>query len=498
MSELKAYILDRFALRNCNYRSWLEDCPVPSQIVEESAPAWQPPDDTGIVITHMHYRWEEISALRRILDKGNVPILILSDGVIEFRNTWNNPTIADGAIFQPLMGHKLACIGRGQARVVESWGNVGKCEVVGLPRFDRLIDREFLPVNTEGPLRLLIATANSPAFTEPQRATVIRSLIDLRERLERNPWVNRRRIQVHWRLTGGLDKELDITSFNDESFDALPLDEIIESVDAVITTPSTLYFESTLKRRPTAILDYGNNPQYFGAAWTISAPAHIATVLNELSDPSPAKMQFQRAVLHDQLECTSPAKTRLLTLIKAMVDAGAEARRNGELFQLPTRILSDPQRGIQVVESEFDHSVLYPDGHIFQNQDVTRLQAELCQAIHRLGQLPEDLDRKNRHIDDMEVHLEQSEQRIAEYREKVDQLLGYIKQKDEYITRKNAHIEVMQKHLKTALNRVQELLAQLGKKNAAAPSSKTPTPKLANRGKDHDERNGSPEEGSRM
>ena len=46
---------------------------------------------------------------------------------------------------KPLMGHKLACLGRAQARTVESWGGLGKCEIVGQPRFDEMMAREHLP-----------------------------------------------------------------------------------------------------------------------------------------------------------------------------------------------------------------------------------------------------------------------------------------------------------------------------------------------------------------
>jgi hypothetical protein len=475
LSKPTAYILDRFASRNSNYSSWLHECPVACEIVEQFPPAWTPPRDAGILITHMHYRWEEINTLRRVLEAGRVPILILADGVIEFRNTFINPTIPHGSIFQPVIGHKLACIGRGQARVVESWGNVGKCEIVGLPRFDDLLDRECIPVNEEGPFRLLVATATTPAFTATQREFVLKSLTDLRDRIRRNPWVNRRRLEVHWRLTDGLANELGIEEQNRQEPGSISLESVIESSDAVITTPSTLYFESVMKRRPTAILDYGNHPQYFSPAWTISAPAHIAPVLDEMSNPTPAKMQFQRSVLHDQLECASAAKPRLFALINSMVESGNEAKRKGESLHFPTRILTDPQRGIQVVESEFDNSMLYPDGKYFYNENVLQLQSELSQAIHRLEQLPLDLHRKNCHIDDMEAHLDQAEQRISEYRDKVDHLMSVIDQKNEYLARKNEHIQSMQQHLQEALARNRELVARLaGNRNDHLPESPAP------------------------
>jgi hypothetical protein len=103
----------------------MDDLSIATEVVEEYLPDWRVPDDAGILVTHMHYRWEEITTLRRIFNDNRVPILILSDGILEYRNTWEHPDLAKGSLFQPVIGHKLACIGRGQARILEGWGNEG-------------------------------------------------------------------------------------------------------------------------------------------------------------------------------------------------------------------------------------------------------------------------------------------------------------------------------------------------------------------------------------
>lgn len=473
MRPLKAYILDRFARHNPNYTSWIDVCPLPVEIVDELVTNWQVPDDAGIVITHLHYRWEEIHALRKITDAGTTPVLVLADGVLEYRNTWENPTVSDGAIFQPLIGHKLACIGRGQARVVESWGNPGKCEVVGLPRLDSILDSEPLPIQNEGPFRLLVATANKPAFTKLQRERVRESLRHLIDRLTEHPSIGNRSVEVTWRLTDGLDLELfEASDQPDSDHDAQPpnssVTEAIENSDAVITTPSTLYFESVLHDRPTAILDYNNSPQYVPSAWTISAPEHLNRVLCELANPSATKMQFQSATLHDQLECAEPATPRLVRLIESMVAAGVAARNEKVRLQLPARILPDLQLGFPIVEANFDLTQLYPKNPVFQRTDVRELQAELSQAIERLKQLPAELDAKNGdvlrkevHIADLKKMLSEAYERLAAAREKSAEYEQAILQKKLDIVKKNEHIATMEKYLQGALERVQELRDEL-------------------------------------
>ncbi len=436
-------------------------CPIACEVVEELASEWSVPSDAGIVITHMHYRWEEIRAIRRIVETTRVPVLILSDGVIEYRNTFDNPNIADGSIFQPVMGHKIACIGRSQARTIESWGNVGKCEIVGMPRLDSAIDAEFMPINTTGPFRLLIATASTPAFTKQQRNVVVRSLQDVKQRLDNHPGINGRPVEVQWRLTHGLDAELGIVSDYESLRNRPPLDEAIERADAVLTTPSTLFLESAIRRRPTAILDYSNSPSYFDSAWRITAPLHIQPTLSELASPPAPKLQYQRSSLHDQLECGTASQPRLFALIKSMIEFGVAARAAEETLTLPTRILSDPQRGVQVVESEFDRSVLYPDNEIFQNESTLRLQTELSHAIARLGQLPEDLIRKERHIAQMEVYLEEALDRVRESRRRESRSLQIIEQQNQALAKKTEHISKMDQHLQSSLNRIEQLKANL-------------------------------------
>ena len=280
----------RYAETSSLYNNWLNELPLKYEVIEGCPADWQPPEDAGIVIAHEHYRWEESHTLRRIYEQRQVPVLILADGVMEFRNTWQNPTIPDASIFQPLLAHKIACVGHASARLIESWGNFGKTEIVGLPRLDGLLAKEILPINREGMFRLLITTATTPAFTTEQRDTVVQSLTDLKQELEDMQEINGRPARVAWRLTDGFASALEIDLADDAE---TTLVEAIESSDAVITTPSTIYLESALLNRPTAVLDYSNSPQFVPSAWTISARQHMRSILNELTDPPPSKMLFQ-------------------------------------------------------------------------------------------------------------------------------------------------------------------------------------------------------------
>lgn len=410
--SLRAYILCRFAEKSSIYTPWLKRCPLPVEIVKDNLHDWEVPQDAGILITHMHYRHEEIAKLRQTYQRNSVPVpvLVLADGILEYRNTWEHPELPDASMFQPLCGHKLACIGRGHLRVVESWGNVGKCELIGLPRFDSIDPETVSPVQTEGPFRLLIATANTPAFNESQRATVVESLTRIRQRFEKNNQVNGRPCEIIWRLTDGLERAIGLpapeTNLDGKAVKRKPLSEVIDQVDAVVTTPSTLYLESILKRRPTAILDFHNRPQYVQAAWTIGAPLHLNETLDQLADPPAHRMLFQETTLHDQLECEGSATDRLIELMETMVQCARQARTNNEPLQLPHRIIADPQRGFAKIPASFNLETLYPNNETFKQQDLRQLQIECVAAIERLGTLPAEIVEKNEMIEHLIATLD--------------------------------------------------------------------------------------------
>ena len=354
---------------------------------------WEPPADAGIVITHMHYRWEDLSVLRRLADKHpTVPVLVLADGILEYRNVWQHPGLNAGSMFQPLMGHKIACIGRAQARILESWGNVGKCEVVGMPRLDSAVAVANKEKSKTNKFRLLVATALTPAFDDAQHQTLVRSLRDLQTWLKENPTVEGRAVEATWRLTSGLDQELGLPQYDPKiDGDRPPIMDVLIDADAVITTPSTVYLESVIRGLPTAILDYHNTPDYVPPAWKISAENQFGSVIGELADPPLPKMMFQETTLHDNLECKSPAADRLIELIHSMIECGNQAASGDGDLKYPFRIVADHSKGFFHVLETFDIERLFPNVESFQNHDLRALQIELNSARERLDPLPKKL-----------------------------------------------------------------------------------------------------------
>ena len=163
-----------------------------------------PSNSNSIVVTHDAYRGVSEILLRRLVDK-QIPVLILADGILEFRNSWNQNHKSSAGVFNPVLGHKLACIGPSQCRFVETWGNQGKCENVGLPRLD---DFEIFAPPKKNPPRILICSARSPWFSSFDKKKVIRALLDLKNKSK--SYERRGICNFVWRLTGELPTILKI------------------------------------------------------------------------------------------------------------------------------------------------------------------------------------------------------------------------------------------------------------------------------------------------
>lgn len=316
------------------------------------------------------------------MSRQGVATLQVMDGILEWRRTWAYPTsFVKRPINQPVLSHKVACLGNADARIMESWGNVGKCEIVGSPRFDPIIelkrDIRTDPVTTR-PMRLLIMTAKTPGFTPEQLEVTYKSLVDLKDHLK-----SKTDIEVIWRVTQKLHQRLGVNN-TVKDVTSTELHDILRHVDAVITTPSTAMLESMLFGHPVALLDYHNCPHYIPAAWRVTSEEQIGTVVEDLRNPPLDRMLYQEYCLNDALSSKTPALPRMIKLIENMIRV---RRINGKKIHFPYRILDNSEDHVSWPSESFDLEKLYPDHSVFGRKDITSMQAELEAALGTIDML---------------------------------------------------------------------------------------------------------------
>ncbi len=335
------------------YQPWLS-CPpddIEIRVLGDYDAAQELADEIDLLVTHNHYRWDELAMLRQAMSKNDRGVLVLADGITEFRNSWQNPLTPAGSLMQPALAHKIATIGAAQARLWESWGNWGRCETVGLPRLDQraqdfgwwsksypatlsIRDRNDATLSPT----LLICSARTPAFSEAQWDVVLEQFASLRQSLAVcPPLVGDRPVRVCWRVADRIRDHLQLAP---EQCSAGDLTTAIDHAIAVITTPSTLQLEAMLAHRPVAILDFFNVPLYVPSGWLISAPSQVNATVSELLNPTAERLFYQQSLLVDQLSCESSATERMWTLIRSMAHIARRHRRAGQMVRFPEQILT--------------------------------------------------------------------------------------------------------------------------------------------------------------
>lgn len=354
------------------------------------------------------------------LRQKNVATIYMIDGILEWRNAWENAPdeIACPFTMRPVLSHKVACIGENQARVLAGWGNPGKPEIVGVPRFDAYdaVDANGLcDRGTNSPtdlFRILVMTAKTPAFTDDQWSVVKRSVSDCKGYFDQH----RDRIEVTWRLTGGLDQHIGVTHSTDD-LTGVQLRDQLRSVDAVISTPSTAVVESMLADKPTALLNYFECPCYLNPAWRIAHPSQIESVVSQLFRPTAAKMHFQRQQLHQTLYRETPAAGRMVQLVRAMQDSAARQLADGaKEINFAANLLPAPNSAV----AHFNWQAMFSgveavsgvsvDGNTPINRDAERVQM-LAQLAH-----------SRRHIDHLGRRITQLETELGQAHEIFDQI----------------------------------------------------------------------------
>lgn len=321
----------------------------------------------------------------------HVGTIYLIDGILEWRNAWENRVDEPACplAMRPVLCDKAAVIGASQARTLSNWGNGSKIEVVGIPRLDPLRQRWLdgaMPRSSNDsprPFRVLVLSAKTPGFTNTQIETSRRSLLALKTFFDLNQKINGREIEVHWRLTAGLDKAIGVKN-QISDLTGSELVSAMEGCDAVISMPSTAMLESMLLRHPVALLDFHNCPTYVPAAWEIRDSESIGSVVSQLLNPCPRRMQFQNEVLSDALQIGEPATDRILELLRKMFDIMDQQMDSPTPFQFPSQLLGSTVSP----KNQFVPHELYPELEALDPRlEDFEVRAQLAHARREINHL---------------------------------------------------------------------------------------------------------------
>lgn len=252
-----------------------------------------------------------ITACKRL----GIPTFHVLDGIVEWRNLFENPRSSvpeNGApLFQPLLSDLTFAMGSAQEWALRWLGNE-RVAATGLPRLDCIPRHPCRTGQANGHKRLMVATANTPWFTDDQQLRFLeefgalkRGLVD--EELE---------VDVLWRVADPVREALNLPISSVES-----LRESLSRVDAVVTTPSTLAVEAMQMGIPTMVFDPYRCPILTPSAWWAGSAVDVLTQLPALLAPDAMRSSLQNALAQlasPQSGATERVRQRILRMTKGV------------------------------------------------------------------------------------------------------------------------------------------------------------------------------------
>lgn len=259
---------------------------------------------TRVVAVSDVLSFEPLSILRQARRLGACTVLLM-DGITEYRNTFLNPNVGPDFL-RPAPVDVVACAGAVDRDRLARLGN--DAVVTGLPRLDAV-----RPTPLPASPTVLVSTARTPSFSDHERSLLVSALRALRDRLALLG------AQVRWRLTGGLELELDVPP------DVASLAASMRWARAVITSPSTLLVEAMKAGRPALLVHPFDAPCWPRAAWRLDAaclgsPGAIEAELASLLDPTAEDLQRQHRVLAAMHQQDPPAAEAVADVLATLVD----------------------------------------------------------------------------------------------------------------------------------------------------------------------------------
>lgn len=216
------------------------------------------------------------------------------DGIVEWRNLFENPrslSPEQGApLFQPLMCDLTFCVGSVQESVLKWLGNRNVIGT-GLPRLDSVPVGDCRTEKTESPVRLLVATANTPWFDAHQEQVFLREFGALVNLLAGETSRAGGDLRIAWRVSRIAADQLSI-----ENNSAGTLQQALEQCDAFITTPSTAAVEAMLLGVPTLIFDPYCCPAFIPSAWAANSAEGVCRLLPSLLQPCSHRIRLQNSL----------------------------------------------------------------------------------------------------------------------------------------------------------------------------------------------------------
>lgn len=220
-----------------------------------------------------------------------VKTIFLSDGIYEFANAYKNEELNKYKLklFDPIIHNIFLCIGKKEKKLFQnSYNHVEQF----LPKRVLNIKKEKIILKEKG--KILITTANTAYFNEIEKKQLILLMKEVIKELEKL------KLDYIFRIFDSeLIKVLRIEP--QKNYKNGTFEQILEKVEYVITTPSSISLTSMYHQRAVAQLIYRDTPLLLQSGWNISKSYPIRETLTSFIKKDKERMNFQNNILKEYI-----------------------------------------------------------------------------------------------------------------------------------------------------------------------------------------------------
>lgn len=226
----------------------------------------------------------------------SIPTLFLVDGPLEWSNSYNNPSLQKtnrffrGYLMEPLIHDVILAVSAAQASYL-AFRNPDRDLTFMTYKNKRLTSVKSAPLSVKR-WQFLITTAKTPYFGDEEKHNLIHMLKHLIAVLEQHGYSYVFRIFDHALREALSPKE----NLLEGSFA-----EVLQQVECVIGTPSSVLLQSMASDKPTGTLIYRDSPLFYQTGWLVADLYSLETTLASMILREETRMDFQTCCLKQNL-----------------------------------------------------------------------------------------------------------------------------------------------------------------------------------------------------
>lgn len=242
-------------------------------------------------VVSMQYLWPLSNVVILKAKKFGVPTYLITDGIIEWENCYSHRAVKKSKqrLFSVMFHDYIVCPGIFEGQFI----NERQINLSYLPKkvFPEVMNSSRKKNSTKV---VLVTTANTAYFNDGELielARLINEILDYQKK-------SMEKFEVKLRVFDeALLARLNMDGFENDIESSF--NELINDVDALITTPSTIVLTSMLNDIATCQLIYRNSPMFVQSGWMYHGSCDFEYVINGMLNRDAERLAYQRKVLKE-------------------------------------------------------------------------------------------------------------------------------------------------------------------------------------------------------